>query len=844
MLINREWKHSFESYPSNSVTSLVSVWDLMFDKDGYAWFDQYIEGSTDTDGNPLSPDVGCHLEHDLICFNKKLYQSTSTQSETINIQSDIRPQGDSGILFDTEFEKHTNEWLYGTFGIDIAIPFYSPSSRAEEKEINNKTFLKFDKNAVIPYKNLRTFTINSLSMNNAWGWNPKVRQPYIEPTYCQIFQPPKVGPYDETLNPNQLREIGFDIWLKGKNTQFTKDNEIDENLEAYNYICIDPLSSYGKMLIVRAISENDNVQFTRANQPISDKNSYAGIFTSVEDIKAYKEILEKTYVWIRAPFFADYVKPNSYNQNLNKDSRVVHRDLIVSETGDFNEYNEFVGADELIPSADENEPGTNLIDNNHNWIDTLPYISQTAPILDFIRPEKVKDADGYDTNTDFDESFYELIKNSDNWFNKYDIAGIPIPSSLTRLEEDNQSYAENAYCPFIYWNTEFMEEPDYLTGDAHYKYSSFFTKGRLPTFIKKHGNIYADGRIFSPTIDELWTAYKEFVCGRNDISTEKDIALPFGTNEYKLQKNHIISYDNIKNGWLFKLFNNYGENGEDTFYEDGRTFVGDPLKFRMGYYTSEGDYRQTEVSDFINHNNTISYKIFSSIINLNNTLRKVITGDDTDISRKNIDYDSSRKPFFYLGKPYNELPTYITNNEREEYEDLNVSYGEAPSDSEPTDRDTVTWKKHLFGPRPSPYSLRELEALVKGNRYNIDTLAIWLKKNTVINSKVSFRYADSTSDNSYSNEAKSGLYQLHKDYDGEFSDNTQFIQNKETGGFLQFDDNIKFATQYTLRKNFSRRRINFAEQNKIDTSQVFLAADGTWRYIFEKPRTQIVQTTR
>ena len=76
MLINREWKHSFESYPSNSVTSLVSIWDLMFDENGNSWFEGHNgEDNVDTiTGEPLLPDVGCHLEHDLICFNKKLYQ--------------------------------------------------------------------------------------------------------------------------------------------------------------------------------------------------------------------------------------------------------------------------------------------------------------------------------------------------------------------------------------------------------------------------------------------------------------------------------------------------------------------------------------------------------------------------------------------------------------------------------------------------------------------------------------------------------------------------------------------------------------------------------------------------
>ena len=225
--------------------------------------------------------------------------------------------------------------------------------------------------------------------------------------------------------------------------------------------------------------------------------------------------------------------------------------------------------------------------------------------------------------------------------------------------------------------------------------------------------------------------------------------------------------------------------------------------------------------------------IFSSIQKLNNTLRNVIINSSTPVNKFEVDFPA-RKNFFYLGKPYDEKPA----NTIDENKKKKVEYSEKTTNS--TNEEL---RNYMFGPRPNPYSLRELEALVKGNRYNIDTLAIWLRKNVTINSKVTYRYDNSTNDNSYSNAAKSGLYQFHKDYAGEFSDNTQYEQNKSSGGYLDFDDNSKFATQFTSRSNFARNNIS-KQQNKVSSSQVFLAADGTWRCLYEKPRTQIVSTTR
>ena len=193
-------------------------------------------------GEELDSNMGCNLEHDIICYNKNLYKSEVTNSAEYNIQDSKIPENGIEVKFDSEFEKNTNKYLFGTFGIDISIPFYAAASRPEKLEIpntsdfgtfKNKQFYKYDKNGVIPYGDLRTFTINSISSNNSWGNKPSItaNDGFVEPIYFTTFFPPKVGPYDEEKSVTELRDIGYDIWLKGKNTQFASDNNLDEKFE-------------------------------------------------------------------------------------------------------------------------------------------------------------------------------------------------------------------------------------------------------------------------------------------------------------------------------------------------------------------------------------------------------------------------------------------------------------------------------------------------------------------------------------------------------------------------------------------------------------------------------------
>lgn len=794
MLINREWKHSFESNPSNSVTSLVSLWDLMFDENENSWYEYYS-----TEGGGGRADLGCHLEHDLICFNSELYSINPSASGTHNV---LNPVPATEPKESTKFQINENNLFY-TFGIDIALPHYSAASRPKRISYgtgNSSVYLYInDKNAVIPYKDTRSFSINSISMEQTFGRNTKIdSNSIIEPSYFDNFMPIKVGPFDDTSESQQNDK--FEIYLKGPNPTFLTDNSIDEKFSAYNNICINPNSSFAKYLVLRTLFNNNDDIYKIFGVHLPARLNASQLNTCNINYSELKEVLKNSFVWIRAPFFADYIKPSSYNQNLNKDSRVVHKDLILSKNGDFNEYNESVE----VTSVDV-EHDTKNIDNNTEWIDSLPYISQTAPIIDLLKPGN------------------NISQESDDWFENEDIGGIPIPTTMFKVFQNIDSSSESQiqmFCPFIYWNTEYAEK----IGSQNLW--NTFTSGGInsPVFTKKYGNLYTDGRVFSPTIDELWMAFKYLVCGRADDSSNpidkfgRAKGTEAGSLNYKNTESTLIPYSNSR---IWK------------FSKNSKVTVGDPIKFNMGKYTFNDDgsatMSSTEVDKFINHNNVIDFEIYDTIQLLNNTLLYGAAGtgsyETTDVAE--------RKENFYFSIPYEAAST--SNIYRKD----NIDFYSGIINQSTSDSNKF---KSIFGPRTNPYSLRELEAISKGNRLNIESLAIWLKKNGVVNGKVAKRIANTGAANNYDNSAASGLYQLHKDYEGSHSKNTQYVQNGDSG-YLQFDDNSKFATHYTSRASFGRTRISDT-QNKVDSSQVFLAADGTWRYLFEKPRAQIVETSR
>ena len=108
------------------------------------------------------------------------------------------------------------------------------------------------------------------------------------------------------------------------------------------------------------------------------------------------------------------------------------------------------------------------------------------------------------------------------------------------------------------------------------------------------------------------------------------------------------------------------------------------------------------------------------------------------------------------------------------------------------------------------------------------------------------------------NSAAGSLYQFHKDYNFHVdTPNTWFNQNgdgtPEKGTSIVLDDPTKtpVGLENLVGKNISVKKFaanygkneNFVEDpEKVSASDVYLAADGTWRYVFDQVRVPVLKS--
>lgn len=173
--------------------------------------------------------------------------------------------------------------------------------------------------------------------------------------------------------------------------------------------------------------------------------------------------LQVMEIWVRCSFFADYIIPDTFNQDLAQSSQVTHKNLVIG-LGDYRRYSR------EDPTAE-----------------TKPYLPATPPRNDLLQVSTA------------------------------DAAPFPIPS----YSGTHDAAGADHRAPLGWY------DPDYP--------DSVNPASKL-TAIPKQGNAYVSGRIFSPTIDELWTYIKKMVDGQGSdtatsIPTEPVIALTGGSGD-------------------------------------------------------------------------------------------------------------------------------------------------------------------------------------------------------------------------------------------------------------------------------------------------------------------------
>lgn len=839
----RPWKHALTTTPVDTENSLVSLYDLFYDKNGNLWIE-----STDSQ-------AGCALEHDIICLNSGMLKSDSSidSSQTATMES-------------------STWWNYG---IDVSLPVFD--ARAKRKEIlcdaeikipgvkifDGKKYVIYDKDSALEPRDTTIFSsrgVMSTGLVNVLSW-----ESYLPPSIAEFI------PGGDNTS---------DILLSAPDKAFKSTLVTRDGFHAYNRIIINPYSWFAVCLVAKAtgmslqnLFSTDDFFTPTTTIAFGDYKNFweegdkpgTYVATAVnlganaseessfgnpnEDGTRWKTLLKNTYVWVRAPFFADYVKPDDFEQSLNPESKVVHNELMLSGAGDFKKYDMFsTSSTEVFKTGileTSSLPGIGAnAETNPNDLPLLgmselsmPYVPKTSPTVD-IYTSKLLDKDPYLNGLklkDRDESNYsskifvsggqakieDFLENEVSG-NDMVVRGLPI-SAINRKNSRTESTPMESLIPPNWFDPENRLSDDYYN-----------QMGKFPTVVPKDGNLYVDGRIIGPTIDEIWIMLKKLTGGRlSDINskgreTQLDLGIPVGTG-VRLNNTNTTMTEVPDSEFNFTITTS--DNNKEPKY-------GDPIDFQ---YSPEGGStnpslfdQRLNITKFINQNNTINYPVYKSLKLLSDKI--VAHTDEGEHIIEGVDGN-------------------ITTNRRitnfTAWKDIN---SDKEQDNLVKENDSI--ESGFWGPRSAPYSLRELEAMIMGNKYNIITQARFVKENFAVTGGLG--KVAGIKEGDMSNFTSGSLYQLHKNYNFDVANpntyynnsgtDTGFKEGNEPVGAKAVIDDDDWRTPEQKSSGHIRYVENYGSSNSLSTDpeqysshDVYLSAFGDWRYVSDHNRLPILR---
>lgn len=656
MIDNKTWKVWLSSNPENPCATLHSLYDLLTDG-GILYFQQ-------SHSNKM---IGTSLGHDIFIYKNDLYFSNG------------------------DINKSKPLSLWEKFGFDLTCPNYDNRNKPlkypvtfrfdkdQEKTLN---FLIYDKSSALLPNSVQEFHNDSKStFGTAWdsgnngneGWN----------SYKRLFT---VGSQDR---PESLNKA--DIILVNKDTVFQSSMIFESGKDSYTRLYLNKTKTISEFIIhcLKKHFDRGNEQYSvidtiKGNK--SDEEFLISLINSENNSISY--LLKHIYIWVKAPFAADYIKPEDFDQNLNKDSNVVHKNVYSrNKKGDYNRYDE--------------------TDIEHEELETKAYIPKNAPLKDYISNQY------YSNKSNISETMKSIIEDSD-------LPESEIGSVLTEPVKEND-------------NKISLTPPQFFDPESRQDESSY---NRVPVIIPKYGNIIADSRIMSPTIDEIWYMIKKIISGRpadTDTISGADFAKSFAKTEQDNQPDQINDKDTTINE----------VNNPFVFLYNGKQKIGDPVNFEIEpSYIETGadkdkkiiinDNAGLKITEFFSQPNKTSYIDYADIVKDIETLQKWIgtNKDYTKIQEINID-------------GINEFKSIDGENK--------------------------------WGPREAPLSLRELESRILGNKFSIIKNNRYITTNFSVVGPLGYHFEDGDKILT-----AGSLYQFHRDYNFKHDNpNTFFRINGE-----------------------------------------------------------------
>jgi hypothetical protein len=756
--LSREWKQSLTTSKMQPFAMQVSLWDLLFfeDSEGTIYTRYILEPN---EGNWKCK--GYELPHSIIVFDEKIYQKADSVSERAGRRSIKQAQ-----LTDTpEYADRNNLTTFdkfSSFGFDLSLPYFDPRTKplflkgtnvsnyissgsseqfaeilsaikpkklassdfyyiAVEQEITSSGFKIYDKEAALKPKTSYDFYTRSalkpLNSGTANSWLDYPDPWYIacEEDYSDVWETPE--------QKNIPGTAGADIIVCSRDTSFEKRFIIpDSGFLAYNTICL----NYSSDRVWKNLLKYYSATVTDYN-PFKGDLKVSNNKVTIDPILNF--LIKNCYLWVKCAFFADYIDYRDFNQPLNEKSQVIHDSMILGK-GNFKRFNEAY-------SANDNYSFTDYAKGSR------PYFPTTTPDIDLVRNVLLPESKQSNDKNTLLKNIIEDSLDPNSLIGSVEIE--PFEDYGSELAPDFTTAAINDPPPIWFDPASRKQNTDY---------------NDTPVLIGKTGNLITTGRLFSPTIDELWYTIKELIAGKNRDSV----------------------IDNAIEG--YPKNNSSNSNSADT-------------RFTMP---------------------THQFK------DLNSSTKK---GDPVQISLKQDEQNS--KNIVYRVEKWVSNPDYILYRVIETLRDAINNICSVNPDIEAT----IEIINGL--PEPSKYlpsatvpSLRELEALIKGLRWNLEYYINFLTLHGVYIGKDGKPNSDSHAYNKNNGTA----YLLHKDTDVS-GQNPNTVYDDRYNVDLTLDRYIGLGEPSYGKGLGQITEDMFADndQDLIPSHTVFMSAAGTWQSV-------------
>lgn len=760
-LQNKPWKVWMSIAPQPSAV-LVSLYDLIF-KQGESDPVLYFDNSDETREKYTTLRL-YGLEHNIIIYDTALYEL-------------------SGSLIGS-----VNKEVFYEEGIEVSNPKYDKRAkkRIVTSEINGTPidFYLPDKDSVI-------YPETAEELYNSYG-----RSASAVPTCNSVIAASVGALYDSTA----ASASSFTFILASPDTVFDSTLVLEPTKKSYTQMCLNlynKKSSGEKTLdtwkiindTLRSISPSVTEEFNFFNDPDPSVNTTEFLSWVKDPDTNAKDILQHTYIWIKAAFAADYIDPKDFNQDLNQKANVIHRNVYShSFREDYNRYNE---------TATETSANTR------------GYIPKNAPLKDLISDDLYKaEVSDWDNLPTVAKKVKKLEDVSS--LDGTNIGGVI--SEPIKMDSTEATYGDN------------VVPPQFFDSEARYNSDEEREKlGRVPVGLPKYGNIYTDGRIISPTVDELWYMVKKLISGRSADTTVNPVTEDFGVLKGKDERANDADTSIIEVNSPFKF--TVGEVEKE----------GDPVNFELEL-DEQQDIKALNITEFFSQPNVALYHNFIDLSADSEYYKTFGTANKVVINSGNVE----------AGK----TPTF-TNIQIE-----NISENIGVPDT-------------FWDVRKDPLSLRELEGRTLSLKYNLVKVYRDITKNFTMVGPLGkkFIYTDPVLKTEEVSSA-GGLYQLHRDYnfdsanpntwfhmngdktgnpttggiDAEFGDLENSESISEEGLKLYNSEKEKTSKKPLLKENYGMSRTLSEDDSEYYGSDVYLAADGTWRYRAEHMRFPILRS--